>query len=574
MTLTLKKDKIKETFIKMSLIDSKNTAFKEKLINIRRREEEERAKQLAKTLGLPYVNLMLTPVDSKDMAILPREKSKKGNLAIMRKTGRELRIAVETPSNPQTIQIINKLKEQGFDCHLFIVSLAGLKTAWGKYKFTSSTKVFLQDAFVIQQEELKEFKKALKTVKELEKEIHSMSTSKILSVIIAGAIEMKVSDIHFEPSKDEIRLRYRIDGLLQDVANFPEKDYHFLLSRVKTLSGMLLNIHDTTQDGRFSVAIMENKKTVKSIDLRVSVLPSSYGESIVMRLLGSSDVQLELADLGIRPEFDETTKSQISRPNGMVLTTGPTGSGKTTTLYACLNYINKPGHKIITVEDPVEYRLKGIVQTQINKRKGQTFSKTLKAIVRQDPDALMVGEIRDNESARIAIQFALTGHMVFSTIHTNSAAGAMPRLINMGVKPSSIPASINLVIAQRLMRRLCPKCKKAEQLSQEDIDKIKEIISSISPKSGIDIPKKITTFYKAQGCSECHGLGYKGRIGVFEFFTISDDIAKLIVKEALPLELTAKAIEEGMITLMQDAILRVTEGVTTIEEIRRVIGLF
>lgn len=558
----------------MTPIDSKNTAFKEKLTNIRRREEEERAKQLAQEFDLPYVNLMLTPVDSKDMAILTKEKSEEGNLAIIRKSGRALRIAVKNPNDPQTIQIIDELKKQGFDCRLFIVSLIGLKNAWKKYKFTSLKKTSLQDAFVIQQEELKEFKKALGTVQELKKAIHGMSTSQLLSVIIVGAIEMKVSDIHFEPSKDGIRLRYRIDGLLQDVANFPEKDYHFLLSRIKTLSGMLLNVHDITQDGRFSVMIMENEKTVKSIDLRVSVLPSSYGESIVMRLLGSSDVQLELSDLGIRLEFAKTIKSQISRPNGMVLTTGPTGSGKTTTLYACLNYINKPGHKIITVEDPVEYRLKGIVQTQINKRKGQTFSQTLKAIVRQDPDALMVGEIRDGESAGIAIQFALTGHMVFSTIHTNSAAGAMPRLIDMGVKPSFIPAAINLVIAQRLMRRLCPKCKKSYQPSQEDGDKVKKILSSISKKSGVDIPKEITTFYKAQGCPECHGLGYKGRIGVFEFFTVSDTIAKLIVKEALPLELTAKAMEEGMITLMQDSMLRVVEGVTTIEEIQRVIGLF
>lgn len=558
----------------MTPINSKNTAFKEKLTNIRRREEEERAKQLAQDFDLPYVDLMITPVDSKDMAILPKEKSEKGNLAIIRKSGRGLRIAVKNSNDPQTIQIIDELKEQGFDCSLFIVSLTGLKNAWGKYKFTSSKKISLQDAFVIQQEELKEFKKALGTVQDLEKAIHDMSTSQLLSVIIFGAIKMKVSDIHFEPSKDGIRLRYRIDGLLQDVANFPEKDYRFLLSRVKTLSGMLLNVHDITQDGRFSVAIMENEKTVKSIDLRVSILPSNYGESIVMRLLGSSDVQLELADLGIRPEFSKIIKSQISRPNGMVLTTGPTGSGKTTTLYACLNHINKPGHKIITVEDPVEYRLKGIVQTQINKRKGQTFSQTLKAIVRQDPDALMVGEIRDSESAGIAIQFALTGHMVFSTIHTNSAVGAMPRLIDMGIKPSFIPASINLVIAQRLMRRLCPKCKKAYKPSQEDADKVKKILSLISKKSRVDIPKEIKTFYKAEGCSECHGLGYKGRIGVFEFFTISDAIAKLIVKEALPLELTTKATEEGMITLMQDSMLRVVEGVTTIEEIQRVIGLF
>ncbi|MEA2113216.1 MAG: GspE/PulE family protein [Patescibacteria group bacterium] len=556
----------------MTPIDSQNTAFKEKLINIRRHEEEERAKQLAETLDLPYVDLTITPVDSRDLAILPEEKAKKGKLAIIRKTGRTLRIAVKNPKDPQTVQILEELKEQGFERSLFIVSLTGLENAWKKYELAPSKTASIQDAFVIQQEEMEESKKALETIQELKKAIHGMSTSRLISIIMAGAIKMGVSDIHFEPSKSGIRLRYRIDGLLQDITDFPEKDYRFLLSRVKTLSGMLLNIHDTTQDGRFTIVITKNKKTVKSIDLRVSVLPSSYGESVVMRLLGSSAIQLELADLGVRQELSEIIKSQITRPNGMVLTTGPTGSGKTTTLYACLNYINKPGNKIITVEDPVEYRLKGIVQTQISKRKGQNFTQALKAIVRQDPDALMVGEIRDGESAAIAIRFALTGHMVFSTLHTNDAAGAIPRLTDMGIKPSFIPTAVNLVIAQRLMRRLCPKCKEAYSPSPDEVKTAKKIFSLISPKSGIDIPREITTFYKARGCPECHGLGYKGRIGVFEFFTISESIEKLIIKGATSLDLTAKAMEEGMITLMQDAMLRVVEGTTTIEETQRVIG--
>ncbi len=558
----------------MILANSQSDALKEKLTGIKRREEEERAKQLAEAFDLPYINLILTPVDSADMAILPKEKAEKGRLAIIRKTGRVLRIAIERPDNPITIQIINELKEQGFDCSLFVVSLTGLKNAWGKYELSSSKTTSLQDAFIVQKKELKEFKKDLETIQYLKKAIHSISTSQLLSIIVIGAVEMKASDIHFEPSKDEIRLRYRIDGLLQDVADFPKKNYRFLLSRVKTLSDMMLNVQDISQDGRFTVKIAENEKIVESIDIRVSILPSNHGESIVMRLLGLSAIQLELSDLGIRPELSEIIENQITRPNGMILTTGPTGSGKTTTLYACLNYINKPGNKIITVEDPVEYQLKGIVQTQINKRKGQTFNQALKSIVRQDPDALMVGEIRDNESAGIAIQFALTGHVVFSTIHTNSAAGAIPRLIDMGIKPSLIPAAVNLVIAQRLMRKLCPKCKKSYQPSSEDIEKAKNILSSISPKLGIDIPKEITAFYKAQGCSECHGLGYKGRIGVFEFLTISNTVAKLITKEVIPLEITAKAVEEGMITLMQDAIIRVIEGITTIEETNRVIGHF
>ena len=544
-----------------------------KLTEIKHEGEEREAERLAEKLNLPYINLDLIPIDSNDLTILTKEKAKKGNLLVIRKAGSILQLAIKNPEDPETSQIVKELQDQGFECQLIIVSLASLRKNWARYDLITPKAVSLKGVFIIQEKELKEFEKSLQTIQELKKTISTFSTTRLLTIIMAGAIEMGASDIHFEPGKEGIRLRYRIDGLLQDITDFPTKAYRFSLSRIKTLSGMLLNVNEVSQDGRFTIKIMEDdKETLRSIDMRVSVLPSGYGESVVMRLLGLGAIELDLTDLGFGPELFEIAKGQITRPNGMVLTTGPTGSGKTTTLYACLNHINKPSTKIITVEDPIEYKLKGITQTQISKREGQTFIHALKTVVRQDPDILMIGEIRDEESANIAIQSALTGHLVFSTIHTNDAAGAVPRLIEMKIKPFLIPAALNLVIAQRLVRRLCPHCKESYEPSAELIKNTKKIFSLISPKSGVDIPKKLSTFYKAKGCKKCHGLGYQGRIGVFELFTVNDAIEKLILEQATSYELRAKAMEEGMLTLMQDVMLKVAEGVTSIEEVQRVIG--
>ncbi len=552
----------------MSQVNTKTKDLDEKLSEIRNKEEEARTKQIAEKFNLPYINLLIIPIDTKDLAIVPQEKAEKGKLIVIKKAGNVLNIAVNNPENPETVKIINELKEQGFECKLFIATLTSLKKSLKRYESVVREKqsASLKGVFFIQKKELTEFKKSLGTIQELKKAISSLSTTQLLTIILAGAIEMKVSDIHLEPTKKGIKLRYRVDGLLQDITDFPQKEYRFLLSRIKTLSDMLLNVHDISQDGRFTVKVDE-----QTIDIRVSILPSSHGESVVMRLLGLSSVKLDLKDLNIRPEFLKIIEAQINQPTGMILTTGPTGSGKTTTLYACLNYVNKPGTKVITVEDPVEYRLAGVTQTQISKRKGHTFATTLKAVVRQDPDILMIGEIRDEESAEVAVQFALTGHLVFSTFHTNEAAGAIPRLISLKIKPDALASSLNLAIAQRLVRKLCTDCKKEHQPPKEILESIKKILDSIPQKSGLSIPKKLV-FYQAQGCSKCHGLGYQGRIGIFELLAVSEEIKKLILKETAAFEIQNKAQEQGMTTLIQDALLRVVEGSTDLEEVKRVIG--
>ncbi len=552
--------------------NTKNKQFKTKLELIKQKEEERRAKRKAEKLNLPYLDLTTTPINPDALAILPKEKAKQANSLIIKKINYELYLAVVNPKYSETQKIVKELKEKGYTCHFFLVSQRSINLGLKRYELVKKQGVSLRGVLILQQEEMKEFEKSLATIQDLRKKVKKLSTSKLLSIIIAGSIKMGSSDIHIEPEKKQIRLRYRIDGLLQDITSFDPENYRFLLSRIKTLSEMMLNVRDVSQDGRFTVKILDKEKEIKKIDIRVSILPSIHGESVVLRLLGVGTVKLDISELGVRKEIYPLIESQINRPNGMVLTTGPTGSGKTTSLYACLNYINKPGKKIITVENPIEYRLPGITQTQINSKKGQTFAQSLKAIVRQDPDALMVGEIRDKESAEIAMHFALTGHIVFSTIHTNDAAATIPRLTDIGIKPSLLPTALNLIIAQRLVRKLCPDCKKAYKPDKAMVESAKKIFSLISAKSGLDIPKKIDKFYKAEGCEKCHGIGYKGRIGIFEVLPVTESIEDLIINQATAYEIRAKVMQEGMVTLMQDAMLKIIEGVTTLDEIRRVIG--
>jgi type II secretory ATPase GspE/PulE/Tfp pilus assembly ATPase PilB-like protein len=329
-----------------------------------------------------------------------------------------------------------------------------------------------------------------------------------------------------------------------------------------------INISDKPQDGRFTIFMDEAK-----IDVRVSFLPTAYGESVVMRILESTVTGLELDKLGMMPQVLATLESEIAKPNGLILTTGPTGSGKTTTLYAILNKLNKPGTKIITLEDPVEYKLPGINQSQIDEKKDYSFAKGLRSILRQDPDIIMVGEIRDLETAEIAIQSSLTGHLVLSTLHTNDSAGVIPRLLDLGVKPFLLTPSINAIMAQRLIRKLCPECRKEQTLSQSEVEKVKKILAVISPKAQIDIPSKLPTIYEAgAGCEACGGVGYKGRTGIYEVFTMTNDIKQITADGAPAFKILEKAIEAGMITMLQDGVLKAMSGVTSLEEVYKVAG--
>ncbi len=393
-------------------------------------------------------------------------------------------------------------------------------------------------------------------------EFLNKSTTELLEIILGGGIYIEASDVHFEPKKELVKFRVRIDGVLHDILAFDSKIYRALLSRIKLISGIKLNITDRPQDGRFSIILSESL----TIEIRVSILPAEYGESIVMRILNPKSL-INMKTLGLRKDLLKIIEREIRRPYGMIIVTGPTGSGKTTALYSFLKKIQRPEIKIITIEDPIEYHLKGVSQTQVSPQKGYDFVNGLKSIMRQDPDVILVGEIRDLETVKTALQAALTGHLVFTTLHTNDAAGVIARLTSLGAKPSTIGPAINITVGQRLARRVCKECLKLEKPNSEELKEIKKSLKGIIKiKKGIKIPK-------VKGCKYCNFTGYRGRIGIFEAFLIDDEIENFILENPSIAALRKKIVKKGMVSIQQDGILKVLAGITTIEEIKRVTGI-
>ena len=443
------------------------------------------------------------------------------------------------------------------------------KKITGEVQITTDTKVKL----------LKE----IKGIPDFKKIIDSFAkeeTSRILEIIFGGAIILDASDVHIEPEEEKAKIRIRTDGILQDVTLLDQKIYQNVLSRIKLLSGIKLNIFDRPQDGRFSIigGELENKEKNKisitdsaAIEVRVSTLPAEHGESIVLRILSTKNL-ISLETLGLREDLLSAIKNEIKKQNGMVVITGPTGSGKTTTLYAFLEKITKPEIKIITIEDPIEYHLKGVSQTQVSPEKGYDFASGLKSIMRQDPDVILVGEIRDTETVQIALQAALTGHLVFATLHTNDAAGTIARMISLGATPVNIAPAINMAIAQRLVRKICDKCGTFEKISLQDLSKIKKELQGIPEKIKIPELDKETRIPKIKGCSYCNFTGYRQRMGIFEAFLVDEEMERFILSSPSITSLKEKAVKKGMVTLKQDGIIKVLERLTTIEEVERVAG--
>ncbi len=392
-------------------------------------------------------------------------------------------------------------------------------------------------------------------------------TSEIVEILLLSAFLTKASDIHIEPQEEDAKIRMRLDGILQDILKIDNGIANKIISRVKLLSKAKLNVTDRPQDGRFTVEIPFRKKNV-IIEIRMSSLPSEYGETIVMRILDPSKL-ITIEDLGLRSDLFSLFSKEIKKPNGMIIVTGPTGSGKTTTLYSFLKFINKPEVKTITIEDPIEYHLKGISQTEVDSSKGYDFANGLEAIVRQDPDIILVGEIRDLETAQISMQAALTGHLVFSTLHTNDAPGTISRLIALGEDVSNIAPAINIIIAQRLVRKICSRCSILEEPEEEIASKIKEELKMVKENiftmpSDIKIPKTV-------GCKECNFTGYKGRVGIFEALPIDDDMEDFLSKSPSTSEIRKKAIEKGMVAIKQDGLIKVLDKITTLDEVNRVV---
>ncbi len=547
--------------------------IKSKIRLILREEEEEKTEAIANKFRLPYLDLSTVPVDPAGLKIVPLDKAKESEVIILRKFGKGIKIAVRNPDREETKNLFKDLKDKGYALEVFIVSLSSLESAWKRYEGMEKEREKITKEIEITSEKISELQEeitAFEDVRDKLKAALRMSTTEILEVVFAGALKIEASDIHFEAEEEQVRLRFRVDGILQDVTDLPTTTYDSILSRIKILSELKINVHNIPQDGRFSIAIDKAE-----IEIRTSVVPGAYGENIVLRILNPKTISLELGGLGLEEYAFEIVNREIKKPNGMIVNTGPTGSGKTTTLYAFLRKINKPEIKIITLENPIEYHLEGIQQTQINPKKNYTFAVGLKAALRQDPDVILVGEIRDEETASTAIQAALTGHLVFTTLHTNDAAGAIPRLVDMKVKPTLVPPALNLVIAQRLVRKVCPECAEKHKPDSKLLSKLNEILKAVPANIRAKYPKldkNLTLLKVGKGCRKCNGTGYKGRIAVVELFTIDREMEKLIIKSPSIAEVHEKAVERGMITLKQDAIFKVLNQVTTIEEVERVLG--
>jgi len=541
-----------------------------KIGQLQRTAEEEKAKNLAEELGFPYLNLKISTIDDEALAISNETDSKNAKAAIIQKKQKELFVAVADPRLEETKSFIKNLENQNYKTTIRVSSISGLKRAWERYKDIKPERAEISEKIEISPEELKEIQSSINTIADLKQKLEqqNIQTTQVLNIIMAAGLKLEASDIHFETEENATRLRFRLDGILQDATDIPTATYGLLLSRIKILSELKLNVHDKPQDGRFSF----NSEGTE-IEIRTSIIPGDNGENVVLRILDPKTIGLKLENLGIQDYDYKIIGNELKKPNGMIITTGPTGSGKTTLLYAFLKKVNDPGSKIITLEDPIEYHLEGIEQTQVEAEKGYTFATGLRSILRQDPDIILVGEIRDAETATTAINAALTGHLVFSTLHTNDAAGAIPRLVDMKVNQTMIPPALNLVIAQRLVRRVCPKCSKDIKPDKETMKKIKtglENLPSRVPKPKLDN----ITIKKAseKGCPYCNFTGYKGRIGVFELFIIDDPMEKTILQTPSVAQIKETAAKAGMVTMKQDGMLKVLQKITTMDEVERVLG--
>ena len=513
------------------------------LDDLRRQEEEELVATLAESkYKLPYIDLSRLGIENEALRAIPEKDARELKIAPFKLFGKNIFIAIRSPSDDLLAKLKDQIERENLVPIFYMASTASLEKAWSRYKELSLAESSKIGGLDISGEILRETAKKIKTIKDIEKLIENATEgnlihkiSRMLEIILAGAIAIKASDIHIEPEEARSRLRLRLDGVLHDVIFFENNIYHLLNSRIKLLSGMKLT-SKIAQDGRFS--IMEEKE---EINIRTSLVPGAHGESIVMRILDPKSIQMDLEELGIESYLFSIIEQEIIKPNGLILVTGPTGSGKTTTLYAFLRKIYSPEINIITIEDPIEYHLTGITQTQTNNERGYTFLEGLRSALRQDPDVVMIGEIRDTETAKTVIEAALTGHMVFSTLHTNNAAGVIPRLIDLNANPKIMVSALSLSIAQRLVRKLCLHCKVEKILNQKQKEIMKLIMDGIKEEgkslSNYSInPNAPIKLFSPVGCEKCNMSGYSGRIGIFEAIKTNEAIDQVnnpIIKQCL-----------------------------------------
>lgn len=545
---------------------------KKKVSELLKSEGETIAEENAKRYSLQFVDLSITPVNTDALRLVPEKTARENKVAAINIVDKLLTLAVVSPESEQAMSVVADLEKKGFEVKMVLVSEESLAHAWEYYKDLSFATETTAGALEISNDEIRALMDKVKTkedIKTLLQEILALKKgvriSKILEIILAGALATHASDIHVEPEENNVRLRFRLDGVLNEILIFDRETYQLLLSRVKLLSGMKLNIKNNAQDGRFTVKL-DNLE----IEIRASMLPGAYDESIVLRILNPNNIAVSLEELGIDPKLLAILIHEVEKPEGMILTTGPTGSGKTTTLYAFMKKVHTPDIKIITIEDPVEYHLPGLVQTQTDEEHGYTFLSGLRSALRQDPDIIMVGEIRDSETAEIAVNSALTGHLVFSTLHTNNAAGTFPRLIDLGVNPKVISSAINVSMAQRLLRKLCEFCKKEVTPDEKTKTFLEQMVASIEDET---YKQEVKTIHEHGGCDKCGNSGYKGRVGIYEAILLDKQVESVILNNASEREIKIAAKPQKILNMRQDGVLKILKGVTSMDELARVIDL-
>jgi len=536
--------------------------------------DEDLTKATATATKVPYVNLTTAKVNTDVLKLLPQDIAERYMAVPLGEMQHRLVVAMLDADNVQAVDFLSN--KVGRPLKVYAASEAGIKQVLKQYQSRLDTQmgdVFKKTPEAQAQADQEQEQKNIKTI------VQDSPISKALSAILEFAARNRASDIHIEPLEKELKIRCRIDGVLREIMKLPKDTEAALVSRIKILSNLKIDEHRTPQDGQFTVKVDD-----KEIDLRIAIAPIVWGEQVVIRLLDKSGTSLKLEDMGYAGRALRTIRKGLERPNGMILTSGPTGSGKSTSLYALIQEIKNDTINIVTLEDPVEYKMGGINQIQVNAEVGLTFASGLRSILRQDPDVVMVGEIRDKETAQLAVQAALTGHLVFSTLHTNSAAGILPRLLDMGIEPFLIASTVHTVIGQRLVRRIADPGKETYESSAAETAAIQATLGSLLPtdqskaaavaedlgyKSLPLASQNAYTLAKGKDTTETPG-GYKGRMGLFEVFEVSDAIQALIMKRATSTEISNEAQKQGMVTMRQDGYLKALDGRTTLQEVNRV----
>lgn len=548
---------------------------------LRQREEEDLIKNLAESkYGLSYIDLTKVMVQNEALKTIPEKMARDLEVAPFNIVGKRLFVAVHSPQRDDVKKLMADLKNKGYQVKYFMASRKSLEKVWNRYIEVSKAEKIKAGSFEVTGEVLKEISEEIKRMEDIkekieraEEETGTSKISEIISILFAGAISLGASDVHIEPEEEGVQVRLRIDGVLHDVIKIDQRTYGFINSRIKLLSGLKLS-KNKAQDGRFSVFIDEDE-----VSMRTSIIPGAYGEGIVTRILNPQSIQVDLEDLGIEDRLYEIVEREIEKPNGLILVTGPTGSGKTTTLYSFLRKIYSTEIKILTIEDPVEYHLDGITQTQTKEEKGYGFLEGLRSALRQDPDVIMVGEIRDGETAKIAVESSLTGHIVFSTLHTNNAAGAVPRLIDLGVNPKILSSALSMALAQRLVRKLCPHCKRERAVTDEEEKILRKVLITADGLGkdlnayGLD-PEQNLRLWEPVGCEKCNGIGYKGRIGIFEAVLANDAVQRIMPNNPSEKEIREIAKSQKIMDMKEDGISKALAGITSLEEVKKVVDIY